>query len=106
MGIEHQFVFFVNIIKNRHLAVSDDNQLLLLIRMKSGDKDMGFHSTGKGQQADRDIGDPIMQVSSPLGVYLLWHLSDETQDHRYIMRGKRPQNILFSPEFSEVEPIR
>ena len=67
---------------------------------------MGLHAAGKGKQAYRDVGDLVMEVVAALRVYCIRHLSHQTQDHRYIMRRKGPQNVLFTADFPEIQTVR
>ena len=48
MGIKQQF-FLTHVIKNSHLLIAHHDQFLFFIRMKPGDKNVGFDTAGKIQ---------------------------------------------------------
>ena len=68
MRIKNQLVFTFQIVKNRHLPVSDDDQLLLLEGMKPGDEDMRLHTAGKRKKTDCHIRDLVVEIIASLGL--------------------------------------
>ena len=104
--IQHQFVFCFEIVKHGHLSVTDHNQLLLFIGMQPRDKNMGLNATRKRQKTQSNVRDLIVQIIASLRLDRVGHLAHQPENHRDIMGSKRPENVLFAPNFSEIKAVR
>jgi len=86
--------------------VADNDELLLLEGMQPRNKDMGLFTTCEGQVGHRDVGNRLVQLLAALRGHLGRLLSDKRVDHGQVVGCKRPENVLFAPYLSEVEPVR
>ena len=60
-------------------GVSLGNPHEILLKEHNG-KVRRLDPTGERQQADRDIGNPIVEIVPPLGLYRIGHFSHEAQN--------------------------
>src|SRR5262245_10364844 len=74
--------------------------------MKPGNKDMSFHTARERQKTNCHVSDVIMEVISALGLGSDWHLANEPKNDGEIMRGKRPENVFLTPDFSKIQTVR
>src|SRR5262249_20071825 len=60
--IEQQLAVLLRVIKDRHLSVADDDQLLLLVWVQPGDKNMRLHAAREREQAYGYIGNSFAKI--------------------------------------------
>ncbi len=66
---------------------------------------MRFDAARKREQAHRHVGDAVVEIITALGLDLMRHLTDQSEDHRNIVRCERPQNIFLAADHAEIEPV-
>src|SRR2546425_142250 len=76
MWVQEQLVLLLYIVEHRHLAVSDNHQLLLFEGMEPRHKDVSFDAAEKTKKADRHISNLFMEVVPALGADALRHFAE------------------------------
>src|SRR5271157_448218 len=67
MGIQNEFLIRLRVIEHGHLAIADNDQLLLFERVQPAQEDVGFDAARKTQNRQRDIGNRMVQIAGTLG---------------------------------------
>jgi hypothetical protein len=69
VGVQHELVRGLEIVKDRHLPVTDNHELLLLERMQPGHEDVRLDATRERQEAHRHVGNALAQVAASLSLH-------------------------------------
>src|SRR4051794_34998553 len=94
------------IIEHRHPVGADNDEALLLIRVEPRYKDVRLLAARESQVRRRYVGDRPVQEIAADGLDLHRLGADERKDHRYVVWGEGPQDVLLAPDLSEVEAAR
>ena len=107
MGVKQQLVLpGLGVVKNRHFTISDNDEFLIFKWVQPGYKNVRLESGRKFKMRCCDICDFLMQIISTGGENTLGIFTGQGQNHGNIMGCKRPEDIFFTPDFSQIEPMR
>src|ERR1041385_6985578 len=73
--------------------------------MEPRNVNVGADAVVKKHVRDRDVGNVRLNVAAATGAHLKRHVTYQAKDHCNIVRREAPQNILFSSNLPEVEPV-
>src|SRR5437867_5004370 len=103
---QDELSLWLDIIENCHAVVANHDQLLLLVGMKPAYENMASDTAPELQRCDRDVRNPMVEVTPPLGGDGHRPLFEKIENGGDIVGCKAPEDILFCPEPTQVETVR
>src|SRR5208282_5532296 len=103
MLIENQFLVSFRVVKNRHLAIADNHEFLLLKRMQPAHKNVSLDTALEAQDCQGHIGNRMVQIAGPLRRYGSGRLTQKMENRSDIMGSEAPKNIFLCAEFAEIQ---
>src|ERR1043166_1699173 len=73
--------------------------------MKPTDKNVRMDAAGKLKLTERDVENIAIQMSAALAGNTAGLFVQQGQDHRNVMGCEAPQDVLFRPDFADVQPV-
>src|SRR6476620_5959340 len=73
--------------------------------MQPRHKNVRLHPTCEREKTDGDVRDLLMQIVPPLSSNLVRGLVQKSENDGNVVRRKRPKDVFFSSDFSQVQPI-
>ena len=106
VGVEAKLLHGLQVVEDRHLLLTHHDEFLLLVGVEPGNEDVGADAGTEGQGRDGDVADLGVQVGAPLASQGLGSLLGEREDHAHVVGRKGPQDIFFTPYFSQIQSVR
>lgn len=95
------------VVEHQHAVAADQRQLLFLERVQPTDVHVGAHAARERHRRQCGVGHPGSEHRLAQAANLRrQRVSDQRQNHRQVVRGEAPEDVLLLPEPAEVEPVR